>query len=199
MTRAFSRRAVLTLPLLALARPAWATRSITTEGIVFEGDLTLAGTPLQLNGVGWRAVAWFLGYAAGLYLPRKAATPEQVYEQKGAKRLRMVMTLEVDAEEFVKAFHKGVDRNTPPAELPSLADRMARFDTVVRMLGKVRKKDVVDLDYYPDAGLQLIHNDRPRGNPIAGDDLYVALLRCFIGEKPVDRGLKAGLLGGPVG
>jgi hypothetical protein len=199
MNRALSRRALLTVPLLALAWPAWATRSITTEGITFAGDITLADTALQLNGVGWRAVAWIRGYAAGLYLPRKASTPLQVYEQKGAKRLRIVMTLDVDAEEFVKAFHKGVDRNTPPADRPRLTERMVRFDTVVRSLGKIRKKDVVDLDYLPDAGLQLTHNNKPRGEPIAGEDLYVALLRCFLGDKPADLELKVGLLGGPVG
>jgi hypothetical protein len=199
MNRALSRRALLTVPLLALAWPAWATRSITTEGITFVGDITLADTALQLNGVGWRAVAWIRGYAAGLYLPRKASTPLQVYEQKGAKRLRIVMTLDVDAEEFVKAFHKGVDRNTPAADRPRLTERMARFDTVVRALGKIRKKDVVDLDYLPDTGLQLIHNNKPRGEPIAGEDLYVALLRCFLGDRPADPELKVGLLGGPVG
>lgn len=197
--RAFSRRTLLSVPLLALAWPAWATRSITTEGITFVGDITLVGTPLQLNGVGWRAVAWLRGYAAGLYLPRKAATPAQVYEQKGAKRLRLVMTLDADAEEFVKAFHKGVDRNTPPAERPGLTERMGRFDTIVRSLGKLRKKDIVDLDYLPDAGLLLTHNGQPRGQPIAGADLYAALLSCFLGDKPVDLELKVGLLGGPVG
>jgi len=199
MTRGFSRRVLLGLPLIALAVPAWAARPITTEGITFAGDITLAGTALQLNGVGWRAVAWLRGYAAGLYLPRKATTPAQVYEQKGAKRLRMVLVQDVDAEEFVKAFHKGVDRNFPSADRPRLTDRMARFDTIVRSLGQLRKKDVIDLDHLPDAGLQLTHNNKVRGEPIAGEDLYVGLLCCFLGDKPADPELKAGLLGGPVG
>jgi hypothetical protein len=198
MTRSLSRRTLLSVPLLALAWPAWATQAITTEGITFAGDITLAGTPLQLNGVGWRAVAWIRGYAAGLYLPRKATTTAQVYEQKGAKRLRMVLALGVDSEEFVKAFHKGVDRNTPPADRPRLTERMLRFDTIVRGLAKMKKKDVIDLDYLPDAGLQLTYNGQVRGEAIEGEDIYVALLSCFLGDKPVDRDLKAGLLGGPV-
>jgi Chalcone isomerase-like len=122
-----------------------------------------------------------------------------VYAQLGAKRLRMVMTVDVDAEEFVKAFHKGVDRNTPPDERPKLAERMGRFDAVVRALSKLKKKDVIDLDHLPDRGLLLSYNGKPRGEPIAGEDLYAALLRCFIGDKPVDPELKIGLLGGPVG
>ncbi|MDH4290227.1 MAG: chalcone isomerase family protein, partial [Aquincola sp.] len=36
------------------------------------------------------------------------------------------------------------------------------------------------------------------GDPVAGEDLYAALLLCFLGDRPVDKELKAGLLGGPV-
>ena len=109
-------RRTLLICALTAAAPAWATRSITTEGVTFPGDINLADTALQLNGVGLRAVAWLKGYAAGLYLPKKAGTETQVLQQTGAKRLQIRMLQDVDAEEFVKAFVKGVDRNTPPAD-----------------------------------------------------------------------------------
>jgi Chalcone isomerase-like len=198
MTKSFTRRAALSLFASLAALPAWAARPITTEGITFTGDMTLADSALQLNGVGLRAVAWLKGYAAGLYLPRKAATTPQVLAQTGPKRLRMVMLQDVDAEEFVKAFHKGVARNAPAADQPKLTDRMVRFDTVVRSLGKLKKRDTIDLDSLPGRGLQLTFNGKPRGEPIEGDDLYAALLLCFIGEKPTDNALKAGLLGAPL-
>lgn len=195
---AVARRALLLAALAGCAGAAWATRSITVEGTTFVGDITLADTPLQLNGVGLRAVAWFKGYAAGLYLPRKATTPAAVYAQMGAKRLQLRMFVEVDAEEFVKAFHKGVARNTPPSEQPRLAERMARFDAVVRSLGKLRKADVIDLDFLPGRGLMMGRNGSARGEAIPGEDLYAAMLSCFLGDRPVDAELKAGLLGGPV-
>jgi hypothetical protein len=192
------RRSLLAL-LMSCAAPAWATRSITTEGETFPGDITLADTPLQLNGVGLRAVAWLKGYAAGLYLPRKAATTEQVLAQSGPKRLQLRMLLEVDAEEFVKAFHKGVSRNAGAAEAQRLAERMARFDAQVRALGTLHKRDLIDLDFLPGKGLLMSRNGAPRGDPVPGEDLYAALLLCFLGDRPVDKELKAGLLGGPVG
>jgi hypothetical protein len=192
-------RRILLMAAVASAVPAWATRSITTEGLTFAGDITLAGTPLQLNGVGWRAVAWLRGYAAALYLPRKASTEAEVLAQQGAKRLQMRMTLEVDAEEFVKAFVKGVQRNTPAAEAAGLGERAEQFKTVVRSLVKLRKQDVIDLDYLPEQGLLLSRNGNPAAAPIPGEDLYAALLRCFIGVKPADAEMKIGLLGGPVG
>jgi hypothetical protein len=193
------RRTLLIFTLASSVQGAWATRSITTEGLTFAGDITLANTPLQLNGVGWRAVAWLRGYAAALYLPRKASTEAEVLAQEGAKRLQMRMTLEVDAEEFVKAFVKGVQRNTPAPEAARLGERAEQFKAVVRGLVKLKKQDVIDLDYLPDKGLLLSRNGKPAGPPIAGADLYAALLRCFIGIKPADAEMKIGLLGGPVG
>jgi Chalcone isomerase-like len=192
-------RRILLICALGSTLPAGATRSITTEGLTFPGDIKLADTALQLNGVGWRAVAWLKGYAAGLYLPKKASTEAQVVEQTGAKRLQLRLVQEVDAEEFVKAFVKGVNRNTPPAELAKLGERVTQFSTVVRGLGKLKKQDVIDLDFIPGKGLVLSRNGTPRGTPVPGEDLYAALLRCFIGVKPTDAELKIGLLGGPVG
>lgn len=194
-----ARRALLLAALGACALPAWATRSITIEGTTFAGDITLAGAALQLNGVGLRAVAWLRGYAAGLYLPAKASTTSAVLAQPGPKRLQLRLFFDVDAEEFVKAFHKGVARNTPAPDAARLVERMARFDAQVRSLGKLRKRDVIDLDFVPGRGLVLSRNGTVRGDAIAGDDLYAALLRCFLGERPADPEMKIGLLGGPVG
>jgi hypothetical protein len=192
------RRAVLALALGA-ALPAWASRPITTEGYTFAGSIRLADTALQLNGVGLRAVGWLKGYAAGLYLPRRASTEAQVLETPGAKRLQLRMFQDVDAEEFVKAFVKGVQRNTPAAQAALLEERMTRFNTTVRGLVKLKKQDVIDLDFVPGKGLVLARNGSAQGTAVAGEDFYAALLRCFIGQRPADPEMKVGLLGGPVG
>ena len=54
---------------------------------------------------------------------------------------------------------------------------------------------MVDLDYVPERGLQLSLNGKPRGEPIAGEDFYAALLLVFLGDRPTDTALRAGLLG----
>lgn len=188
---------------LALAVPLGfvlpARAQVTVEGYTFAREVQVAGQALRLNGVGLRAVAWLKGYATGLYLNAKAGTPQAVLGNTGAKRLQLRLLQEVPAEEFVKAFDKGVSRNTPAAELPALKDRMTRFNALVMGLVKVKKGDVVDLDWLPDTGLQFSHNGRVLGAPIAGADLYGALLRIFVGPRPVDPEMKTGLLGGPVG
>ena len=184
--------------LLVGATGAQGAAPIKVEGLTFAGTASVAGQSLELNGVGLRAVAWLKGYAAGLYLSTRARTPQQVLAAPGAKRLQMRMLLGVDTIEFVKAVNKGVARNTPAAEQPGLAERVARFNALVQAIGKVKKNDVVDLDFLPGRGMQLAFNGEPRGAPIPGEDFYAALLRIFIGDLPVDRELKIGLLGGPV-
>lgn len=195
----FPRRRLLLAAAWVVAGGAQAAPPVVVEGYTFAGHATVGGHRLELNGVGLRAVAWLKGYAAGLYLSAPARTAQQVYAAAGPKRLQLRMLLDVDSEEFVKAFHKGVDRNTPEAQRPPLIERMARFDVVVRAIGKLKKRDVVDIDWLPDRGLQLALNGKLRGDPIAGDDLYAAMLRVFVGDKPVDSELKIGLLGGPIG
>ena len=185
-------RRLIALLLFAAACGVHAAR---IDDQTFDDRIRVADTDLQLNGVGLRAVAWLKGYAAGLYLVEKAGTPAAVLAQKGPKRVQLKMMVDVDSKEFVKAFGKGMRRNHSEAEQAVLRERMARFDLLVTALGKLKKGDVVDLDWLPGQGLRLALNGRPRGETIPGEDLYAGILKIFVGRDPVDPTLKAGLLG----
>jgi hypothetical protein len=186
-------RWVMTLVLvLATTGPAQAA---VIEGQVFDDAVRLGGAQLKLNGLGLRAVSILKGYAAGLYLTQPARTPEQAVAAPGPKRLQMRMLVDVPTEEFVKAVDKGIRRNTSADEQPRLATRVAQFNAAVHAVGKVRKGDVINLDYLPGEGMSLMVNGLRRGSPIAGEDFYAAVLRIFLGRRPVDEELKAGLLG----
>jgi hypothetical protein len=169
--------------------------SAVVEGQRFDDDAQIAGRSVVLNGTGIRAVAWFKGYVAGLYLPARASTAAAAVTMAGPKRLRMVMLHEVPAAEFTKAFDKGVSRNADKADLPALRERMKRFEALIVSVGKVKKGDIVDLDLEPEKGTVFLINGKSRGDPIEGSDFYAALLRAFVGERPYDDKLKAGLLG----
>ena len=183
------------LAVLLLAGAAGAAQAARIDDQTFDDRIRLAGADLLLNGVGLRAVAWLKGYAAGLYLVEKSGTPAGVLALQGPKRVQMKMMVDVDSAEFVKAFGKGMRRNHSEAELAALRDRMQRFDAAVAAIGKLKKGDVVDLDWLPGTGVRLSLNGRPRGEAIPGEDLYAGLLKIFIGGDPVDKRLKAGLLG----
>ncbi len=183
------------LALLPAARAEAADPVNPIAGVRFEPRVQLAGQSLLLNGTGLRAVAFFKGYAAALYLPLRSDRVDQVVAPGGAKRLQIRMLVDVPVAEFVKAFHKGVDRNTPETQHAGLKARMARFDGMLEPLVEMKKGDTVNLDLMPGQGMQFWLNGRAVGTPIEGEDFYAALLLIFIGDKPVDDALKAGLLG----
>jgi hypothetical protein len=198
MNLAALRRVVLsTLAVLATASALAAEPVVKVEGQSFASHLQMANADLKLNGVGLRAVAWLKAYAAALYLTQKSATTAQVMAAPGPKRLEMRMMVDVGAVEFVKAFDKGVTRNTPAADLPALRERMAAFEQRIQGLGKVRKGDVIQMDWLPGVGMSFTVNGAVKGTPIAGEDFYAAMLKTFIGEIVSDAELKTGLLGGP--
>ena len=65
-----------------------------------------------------------------------------------------------------------------------------------KTVGEAKKGDVIQLDFTPEAGTRLVVNGQPRGNAIAGEEFYNALLRVWLGDKPADGDLKKGMLGG---
>ncbi|MBZ8138750.1 hypothetical protein CLD22_02405 [Rubrivivax gelatinosus] len=189
------RRLLLAATGGLLARPAAA--QLTIVGETFPATMRVGNAELVLNGVGTRSVAWIHGYAAGLYLTHRATSTAQVLTTPGAKRIQLRMLQEAPAKEFVKAIDKGFRRNTPQAQQPALAQRQAALNRQVQAMRQVKKGDVVNLDFVPGRGLVFTLNDRQSGPDLQGEDLYAAVLGIFLGDRPVDKRLKAGLLGQP--
>jgi Chalcone isomerase-like len=167
------------------------------EGHRFDDRIRVADTDLVLNGIGFRAVLMFKAYAAALYMTEKADKPAAVLAVKGAKRIQIKMLLDVDAKEFTKAVNVGIPRNSTEAEGAALKDRIEQFDRSIDAVGKIKKGDVVTLDFVPGKGMVFSLNGVVKGQTIQGADFYAGLLRIFIGDKPVDQKLKAGLLSLP--
>jgi hypothetical protein len=168
----------------------------TIEGQHFEDALKLDGGPVVLNGVGVRAAAWFKGYVAGLYLAHRTNEADAIYTAGGPKRIAVRMLIDVSPALLAKTFGDGIRKNYRDDALAALQDRIDAFDGQIRALPNgVRKGEEIDLDYKPNAGTRVLVAGKPIGDAIPGDDFYVALLKMFIGERAIDKNLRAGLLG----
>ena len=187
--------ALMALVAFVFLPSANAATAVTVEDQTFPGEASVAGTPLQLNGVGLRAAFIYKVYLAGLYLPTRAATGAAAIAEPGPKRLQVRLLMDGPSDQFAKAFTGGIAKRTPADQVAAMKDRIAAFDRTLRSVGNVRKGDVVDLDYTPAAGLTMAVNGKPYGTPVPGADLYAALLNIFVGERPVDAKMKAGMLG----
>ncbi|WP_457427526.1 chalcone isomerase family protein [Roseateles sp. P5_E7] len=192
------RPALLMTLAAALATPALAVRY---EGQEFADTQQVAGSTLVLNGTGKRQSAGFKLYLAALYLPQKASSPEAIYAQNGPKRLEMRIVIplvkDVSTQEFVKAINKGVSRNSTEAEKAAVDERVKQFNAAISEVDRVKKGDLLVIDYLPAQGTVLSVNGKVYGKPIEGQDFYAAFLKVFIGEHNSDARLRAGLLGQP--
>jgi hypothetical protein len=174
---------------------AWA-QAVEREGVKFEPAAQVGATALQLNGVGVRTRAIFKVYVAGLYVPQKASSASALLAQKGARRMAITMLRNVDADTFAGALAEGLQKNLSDAQFVAFKPQIDALNASFKAAGEAKKGDVIHLEFAPDAGTRVIVNGKPQGSPIAGEDFYGAVLRIWLGDKPVDDDLKKGLLGG---
>jgi len=166
-------------------------------GVKLDDRLRLApgGPELVLNGAGIRTRAIFKVYVAGLYLPEKKGTTGEVLALAGPKRVAMTMLRDLGAQQLSEALAEGIRNNSSAVEQEALKARTDELVAIMNALGEAKKGDAILLDFLPDSGTRVVVNGQPRGKPIAGDDFYRALLRIWLGDKPVDGDLKKGMLG----
>lgn len=178
--------------LFALAMP---THGAEVAGVRLPDQVQAGEHTLSLNGAGLRKRLVFKVYVAGLYLPAHATRAADVLAMPGDKQMRLVMLRDVDADTFLDAFVQGFENNNPPAEREALKAPFAAFSQAILGAGKAREGDVYLLDG-SDAGTRIQVNGRPLGQTIPGATFFRALLRVWLGDKPVQEDLKRALVGG---
>ena len=79
------------------------------------------------------------------------------------------------------------------AERAALKAPTDQFSEMLKKIGELHKGDQLALDFSSD-GVAVSHNGKPAGK-VANAAFAKALLRVWIGDKPVDSDLKKSLLG----
>ena len=178
------------LLLMALASPVAAAE---VAGAKIDDSARVAEATLALKGAGLRKRLFFDVYAMGLYLAERNADP---IAQGGAKRVAIHMLRDVDADTFAKALVDGMRPNHDAATMQGLAARIGQLNAIMAQMKEAKKGMVILLDWLPGTGTQVTIDGKVAGKPIEGEDFYRALLRIWLGEKPVQDDLKKALLGG---
>jgi hypothetical protein len=187
------------LVALAVALVSSASFALEIEGvkIVDEAALGGSGPPLVLNGAGVRHKLAFLKvYVGALYLPAKKSSAEEVLRDPGPKRVSMhVLVDELMAKELTASLNNALAANHIPAELALIESRIQELNRMMNSLGALRKGGIVLIDYLPGIGTRVTVNGEEKAT-IHGEDFFRALLRIWIGAKPVDGRLRDAMLGG---
>ena len=178
--------ALLLAPALCAAVPS----SKLLKGVESPLRLELDGKTLELNGMGVRTKVVFKVYVGSLYLEKTSADGNAIAASEQVKRMELAFLRGVSGEDVVGAISAGFNANAGDS-LPALSERMQKF---TKLIPDVKKGDRLAFVYRPGAGLEVQANGKKTGE-IPGKDFSDALFRVWLGDKPADGALKAGLLG----
>jgi hypothetical protein len=168
---------------------------VDVSGFKFEDTDKVAGTELKLNGAGMRTKFVVKVYAAGLYLTEKKSSVAEVLKQDGPRRVTLQMARDISSEDFGKAFMEGLNDNVDRAEKSRIVSQIGKFGEIFAMVDGLKKGDVLHLDWIPGTGTVCELNGKKLGTTMPDIAFYNAILRIWLGDKPVDRSLKPALLG----
>lgn len=176
---------------LSLVAPAFGKE---IAGIQVPETVTVNDQALVLNGAGIRSRFFIKVYVGTLYLQSPENDAPRVIAQPGPKSVRLHITYgEISSDQLTEALNDGFVANSTAAEIGTLKARIEQFRA---MFPAVRRNDLVRLDLLPDGTTEVSINTNKRG-AISGADFQNALLKIWLGDRPVDKSLKRAMLGQP--
>ncbi|MDT3678100.1 MAG: chalcone isomerase family protein [Burkholderiaceae bacterium] len=177
-----------------LAAPA--SRAIEVAGVALEDSIELGGALLQLNGAGERTLYVVRTYVAALYVARPSSQAHAILGQSGPRRLSLTMLAALSTDWVVDRIVAAMRANMADDAFALLQPRLARLLEPLLALERLQKGDRVDVDAIG-GSIRVSVDGRALGAEAPGGDLFDALLRAFIGERPLDAALGRALLGLP--
>ncbi|HRL21673.1 MAG TPA: chalcone isomerase family protein [Alcaligenes sp.] len=184
------RCAALTLSLfLGLST----THAATIAGVTVPDSATVQHQALTLNGAGVRTKVFFDIYVAALYTKARTQDARAIIYDRQPRQMRLTLMRNLDAQTLIDALKEGVHANLTEPERQEIGPALEQFEQHMRSVGQAKTGDLVQLDM--DAqGVQILFNQTVLGR-VDHQDLAPALLKIWLGHKPVQSSLKQALLG----
>jgi len=163
------------------------------QGITFPEQTQVQATPLTLNGLGLRQATMLKVnvYVAALYVGQQSTDAQAILASNTPKQLVLHFVRDVESADLKKAWDEGFAQNAK-AQVPALKERIEQFKG---WMVDMKSGQRMTLTHKPGAGIEVDVNGTVKGT-VEGDDFAKAFLAIWLGAKPPNPGLKAGLLGG---
>ncbi len=172
---------------------AMPTRAGELAGVTLPGRTTAGKSTLVLNGMGLREVTWLRinVYVAGLYLETRSSDADAILGDDHPKRIVLLFVRSVGRRQIIHEWDESLRANVGQ-DFASLEERVATLhgwlpDTLSR-------GDEISLSFLPGEGLVVEIGGVVKGT-IPGADFARAVFAVWLGPRPPDRDLRAGLLG----
>ena len=170
--------------------------TVSVQGVKLEDTIEMQGSRLQLNGAGTRFKAIFKVYVAGLYLCKKATTPDEVVNQPGPKRLALTMLRTIDSKELGKLLTRGMEDNLDKAAMSKLVPGLIRMGEMFAAQKPLVAGDQFMIEWVPNVGSVITVKGVVHGEPFKEAEFFKALMMIWLSPVPADNLLKDALLGG---
>ena len=183
------RKLAFTLIALVVSLPALAAE---VGAVKLDDKVSVGGQELILNGAGIRTRLVFKIYVGSLYLPAKATDLAGVLV-KGPRRVQMSLLRNLSGDDLVGALVDGLKANNSPQELDAVKAQTDQLVAIMKAFGEAKEGSVVALDFVD--GATHIGFDGATKGSIAGEAFNRALMKIWLGDKPVQADLKKAMLG----
>lgn len=186
------KKLIAAVAMLGLSAGAFA---LEVSGVKLDDKVSVGGADLVLNGAGVRSKFGLAKvYVAGLYVPVKSNNADAIVADKKARRVILVMKRDVDADKMLEAFHDGIASNSSGPEMEALKPKIAQLDSVFKAVKEAQENDRIALDFGADGSVKITINGQAKDS-ISGPDIGPAMLKIWLGKKPVQDDLKKSMLG----
>ena len=193
-TRATPRRLVrgLLVALFIVALRVQAGAAAEIEGVHFADNIQSGDVMMRLGCLGLlRYKLVIKAYVAALYLGDGADRGDVFADVP--KRLELSYFWNISGSDIARAGNQILARNVDAETLTALRPRLDRINAWYR---DVKPSDRYSLTYVPGLGTELALNSGRLGI-IEGADFAEAYFRIWLGDDPIDTGLRDQLLGCP--
>jgi len=181
------------LLFLMLAPPAW---SLTIKGVDIPDVIPARDSrpELVLNGAALRTQYLLVNtYIGELYLEKPMQSAEAIFADDGHKRMVFhVLMKRISARRVANALYEALQLNITKEEQQALE---SEIQTMISMFeGRIKAGEKGEIDYIPGLGTRVRISGKDKGI-IPGKAFFNALLSVWIGENPINRTFKEGILG----
>lgn len=180
--------------VLILSLFSTSVSALKLKGVEIPETVTQSGSQktLVLNGAGVRSKFIFDIYVGALYLLERSENTVQIMKDPSYTRVMMhFLYNEIDQEKMHSAWREGFEDNLSDAEYAGLEEEIEIFNLA---FGDMVKDDVVVIDFLPDNTTRVEINGSQKVE-IDSRAFQTALLSVWLGDSPVDKSLKSGMLG----
>jgi hypothetical protein len=179
---------ILLVPLAAAAADA--------GGVRLDDYATIGDQTLVLNGAGSLTQSGMKSYVAAFYMrARKKSLPEIAELTWWAKRISMTMTRDMSSDELGESIVAGIRRNCTPDQTKRFGPHLVSTGDLLSKTPIFKRGTTLTFDWVPSRGTVIAVDGKPLGDPIPDEAFYQAILKVWLGDRPVDPDLRTAMLG----